>query len=144
MEEIDYSKYVVKEYEHWEILVKTNQSYLGGCIVWCKREDALDYTDMTPEEHKEFLEILKKLRAATQHCFQADWFNYAFLGNETRHLHCHFVPRYKEPREFLGVMFTDKFWGHNYRTDHEFLVSEKLLQEVKNKLRHALDHTNLG
>ena len=98
----DFSKYVVKEYTYWTVLIKTNQSYLGRCVVWCKRDDALDYTDMSNEEHAELLQILKELRVAAEKCFQANWFNYAFLGNETRHLHCHFVPRYEAPREFMA------------------------------------------
>ena len=27
--------------------------------------------------------------------FLSEWFNFSFLGNETRHLHCHFVRRHQ-------------------------------------------------
>ena len=40
--------------------------------------------------------------------------DYASLGNTFRHLHVHLVPRYREPREFLGLTFVDARWGRNY------------------------------
>jgi len=44
----DYSKFLVKEYTHWLVNVHENQGYLGRCVVWCKREDALDLADGEP------------------------------------------------------------------------------------------------
>lgn len=134
----DFSKDLVKEYSHWSVYVHHNQGYLGRCVVWCKREDAFDMVDATEEEQKELFLVLKDLQKASKDCFDPDWFNYAFLGNETRHLHGHFIPRYKEPKNFMGVTFEDTLWGHNYKTDHSFITSEDLLQEVKNKLKTSL------
>lgn len=134
----DYSKFLVKEYTHWLVNVHENQGYLGRCIVWCKREDALDLADATEAEQKELIIILSELREATKRAFQADWFNYAFLGNGTRHLHGHFVPRYSSPRELGGITFTDERLGHNYRTDHDFITPPEVLDAVREKLRKEL------
>lgn len=134
----DYSKFLVKDYTHWLVNVHENQGYLGRCIVWCKREDALDLADATEAEQKELITILGELREATKRAFQADWFNYAFLGNGTRHLHGHFVPRYSASREFEGVTFTDERWGHNYRTDHDFVTPPEVLEAVRIKLKDEL------
>ena len=135
----DYSKFLVKEYTHWLVNVHENQGYLGRCIVWCKREDVFDLADATKAEQQELVSIFGKLREATKRVFQADWFNYAFLGNGTRHLHGHFVPRYSTEREFEGVTFTDERWGHNYRTDHDFVTSSEVLSAVRDKLREELN-----
>jgi len=35
---------------------------LGRCVVWCKREDALDLTDVTPEEQSELFLVLRDLK----------------------------------------------------------------------------------
>ncbi|MEK7144411.1 MAG: HIT family protein [Patescibacteria group bacterium] len=134
----DYSKFLVKEYTHWLVNVHENQGYLGRCIVWCKREDALDLADATEAEQKELITIIGEVREATKRAFQADWFNYAFLGNGTRHLHGHFIPRYSTAREFEGVTFTDEMWGHNYRTDHAFVTPPEVLDAVKDKLKAEL------
>jgi diadenosine tetraphosphate (Ap4A) HIT family hydrolase len=135
----DFSKNLIKVYEHWEIYVHENQGYLGRCVVWCKRDNACDLADATPEEQTELFLALHDLRDATKKVFQPDWFNYSFLGNETRHLHCHFIPRYAQPKTFMDVVFEDKLYGHNYKTDYGFKTPAKLLSEVKNKLRKELE-----
>lgn len=134
----DYSKFLVKDYKHWLVNVHENQGYLGRCIVWCKREDALDLADATEAEQKELITILGELREATKRAFQTDWFNYAFLGNDTRHLHGHFVPRYSSPREFEGITFTDDRCGRNYRTNHDFVTFPEVLDAVRDKLKAEL------
>jgi len=134
----DFSKNLVKGYKHWEIYVHENQGYLGRCVVWCKRDDALDLADATPEEQSELFLVLRDLREATKKVFQPDWFNYSFLGNETRHLHGHFIPRYAKTKTFMDIVFEDKLYGHNYKTDHGFKTSAELLAEVKDKLKSVL------
>lgn len=81
----DFSKNLIKEYKYWQIYINANQSYLGRCVVYCKRPDALDLADATPEEQQELFIVLHDLREATKKVFQADWFNYFFLGNIMRH-----------------------------------------------------------
>jgi len=134
----DYSKFLVKDYKYWLVNVHENQGYLGRCIVWCKREDALDLADATKAEQEELITILGELRETTKRAFQADWFNYAFLGNETHHLHGHFIPRYSSSRELGGITFTDERWGHNYTTDHDFVTPPEVLYAVRLKLKGEL------
>ena len=134
----DFSKDLIKEYKHWAIYVARNQGYLGRCVVWCKREEALDLADATLEEQSELFQVLRDLREATKKVFQPDWFNYAFLGNDTRHLHGHFIPRYAKPRTFMGIVFEDKLYGHNYKTDHSFVTTEELWSTVRDKLKEVL------
>ncbi|MEK7576607.1 MAG: HIT domain-containing protein [Patescibacteria group bacterium] len=134
----DFSKYLVKDYKYWHLSVHPNQGYLGRCVVWCKRQDALDLADATVEEREELLIILQSLRGAMKKVFRADWFNYAFLGNETRHLHGHFVPRYSSPRQFHGIEFVDERWGHNWQTDEDFISTPELWGAVRLKLIEAL------
>ena len=136
----DYSRFLIKDYTHWLVNVHENQGYLGRCIVWCKRKDALDLTDATEAEQKELIKILGELRGAARRAFKANWFNYAFLGNGTRHLHGQFVPRYSGPREFEGVTFTDEKWGHNYRTNHNFVTPPEVLDAVRDTLKNELSH----
>lgn len=128
----------IKEYKYWTIYVFENQSYLGRCVVWCKRENALDLADATEEEQKELFVVLRDLREAAKKAFQPDWFNYSFLGNATRHLHMHFIPRYAKPRTFMGTEFEDKLYGHNFKTNRDFITSESLLLAVRDKLAEAL------
>ena len=134
----DYSKFLIKDYKYWSVNIHENQGNLGRCVIWCKRSDALDLADASKEEQEELFEILKTLREALQEVFKPDWFNYAFLGNGTRHLHGHFIPRYAKQRVFMGITFEDKFYGHNYKTDHSFITPEPVLSGVKSLLKKTL------
>ncbi len=134
----DFSKNLVKGYKYWEIYVHESQGYLGRCVVWYKRENALDLTDATAEEQTELFLVLHDLREAAKKVFQPDWFNYSFLGNETRHLHGHFIPRYAKPKTFMNVVFDDKLYGHNYKTDHSFKTSLELLLGIRDKYSEVL------
>lgn len=135
----DYSQFLVKEYKYWLVQIFENQGYLGRCVIWCKREDALDLADATDEEKDELFVVLRDLRDATKKAFRADWFNYSFLGNETRHLHCHFVPRYESEREFAGMVFKDELWGHHYRTDHDFITPKEVWEKARLQLKELLN-----
>jgi len=134
----DYSKDLIKDYKYWGVYIHKNQGILGRVYVWCKREDALDLPDATPEEQKELFEILQEMEKVLTRCFKPDMFNYAFLGNATHHLHGHILPRYAKPVYFNGQTFVDKNWGHNYRTDPSFITSSELLETVKQKMKENL------
>jgi diadenosine tetraphosphate (Ap4A) HIT family hydrolase len=137
MEE-DFSKFLIKDYKYWAVYIHQNQGYLGRCVIWCKRDSALDLTDATEEEQKELFLVLKELKDAIGKIFSPDWFNYSFLGNETRHLHAHLTPRYAKPKEFMGIVFEDKLYGHNYRTDYLFNTLPEVLSAVQEKIKKAL------
>ncbi len=83
------------------------------------------------EEQTELFSILKKVKLAIENAFHSDWMNYAFLGNEFRHLHAHIIPRYEHERVFAGVVFKDERWGHNYLTDHSFQTPPELLAQIR-------------
>lgn len=134
----DYSHLLIKDFTYWTLNIHENQGYLGRCVLLCKRADALDLAEATPEEQKELFELLPKIKKALYDAFQPDWYNYSFLGNGFKHLHGHIIPRYASPRIFEGVTFEDKRWGHNWRTDHEFTTTAVLLSKVQDKIKSNL------
>lgn len=134
----DFLQNIIKSYTHWEVYVHENQSYLGRCIVWCKRNNALDLADATPQEQEELFLVLHDLKEAAKKIFMPDWFNYSFLGNVTNHLHGHFIPRYSAPKEFKGITFDDKLYGHNYKTDHNFNTPTELLNAIRDEYKNEL------
>ncbi len=136
--EKDYSALFIKSYRYWEVSLYENQGYLGRCVVWCKREDALDMADMRSDEQEELFFVLRELKRASTEAFRPDWFNYAFLGNEVRHLHAHFIPRYAKPKDFAGMIFKDELYGHNYRTDRDFTVPAPIFSKILEELKNAL------
>lgn len=133
----DFDKFKIKKYKHWTVYLHENQCYLGWLVIWCDREDAEDLVDATQDEYQELLVIIKDMRQILEKEFNPDWFNYNLLGNGFRHLHCHLIPRYASERIVNGEKFTDDRWGHNYKTNHDFKISNETLVKIMEKvLKH--------
>jgi diadenosine tetraphosphate (Ap4A) HIT family hydrolase len=109
-----------------------NQNLLGRCVVALKRHEE-DLFKLTTTEREELWELAAKVRQALSNLFQADHFNFSFLGNSDRHLHLHIVPRYRGTRFFAGLVFDDKAWGHHYD-----LIPRRVPPEVAMQLVAAL------
>lgn len=135
-----YAANIAKEYRHWTVYVYSGgQSRIGRCIVWCKRENALDLADATLEEREELFEIVGRLRKATGNLWGATWFNYAFLGNVDRHLHCHFIPRYEKPVSFKGMTFVDEdYHGNPFKSGDGEPPSPTMLESIRAALAGVL------
>lgn len=134
----DYSDHLIKEYVYWTLGVHPNQGYLGRCVVWCKRADAKQLTDATPEEQKELFHVLYEAKHTLQQSFAPDWFNYAFFGNEVPHLHGHLVPRYKKPVLFMNKYFVDKHFGRHYQTDSTHITPQDVLYGVRDEIKRHI------
>ncbi|MCK4553307.1 HIT family protein [Candidatus Pacearchaeota archaeon] len=92
---------LIKEYNFWKLLIHPNQYYLGRCMIVLKRHIE-DITEINDNERNELFNIMKNLRKVIGELFEANLFNYASLGNITRHAHVHFIPRYNHEVEFEG------------------------------------------
>lgn len=134
----DYSRFLIKEYPLWSVYAHENQGYLGRCYIWCKREDARDFPDATNSEVLELWEIVKRINTGLALAFNPTMLNYAMLGNVTRHLHCHVIPRYQQPIEFAGVSFEDKRWGQNYQIDRSFKTQPELLDQIIDQMKRYI------
>jgi len=139
---MDFSRYLIKTYDQWDLYLMENQYYLGRMYLWAKREGKIDMTEMTSEEHQEWWEISQEVRAALNKLFQPDLFNWSFLQNQEshgHHLHMHIIPRYKTKREFSGVTFTDGNWGRNpspYPTD--FKIPDELTWQIRDTIKEQI------
>lgn len=115
-----YQKTIIKEYEHWTLLLHDNPGpYLGRAVVWLARAGGMQrFSDLAPHESLELTRILKEYEHALHAVWKPDHMNYAWLGNlfheHGGHGHMHVIPRYAVVREFLGAEFKDERYGDNY------------------------------
>lgn len=133
---------LIKDFKFWSVFIAKNQILPGKCVIWCKRENALDPSDATLEEWLEVRVIIKLLKNTVLNLYKADWLNYTFLGNSTHHLHMHFVPRYETERVVHGVKFVDKDWGREYQVDPKFKISNETIQQIKYEMSEELEKLN--
>jgi diadenosine tetraphosphate (Ap4A) HIT family hydrolase len=144
---------VIFSTDYWQVYIKPNQSCLGGAIIRLNRvEDDLD--DITIEELKDFLKVVRVMKIAAQEEFGAQHVNWVCLMNNGHVLtdpiggyllpfaivqvHFHFHPRYDVPKTFAGLKFTDENWGHNYRCSKKRMVPDDVLQQIAEVYREAI------
>ncbi len=128
----------IREYRYWTVSLHPNQYYLGRCMIILNRH-AEDFFDIEKNELGEVFEIAKQLRNAVKELFDANMFNYASLGNIIRHVHLHFIPRYRKEVSFEGIVFEDKRWGDNYAPyDRDFRIPKGVLLKIKDEIKSKL------
>lgn len=137
---MDYEKLKIKSFKHWDLYLHENQCYLGRTFVQLKDESGIeDFLDIKGEVREEFFQIGQSLKKALKTLFKPDKMNYAALSNASPVIHMHIIPRYKEPREFNGVIFKDTRWGQNYAPyDRSFITSESILFKIRDALKEQL------
>lgn len=137
---MDYDQLIIKSYKHWDVYLHENQCYIGRVFILLKDDEGIeDFLAIDGEVRDEFFLIGKKVKTALKTLFKPDKMNYAALSNVSEKIHVHFIPRYKEKREFSGLIFTDFRWGENYAPyDRSFILDESILFKIRDVLKEQL------
>ena len=137
---MDYEQLKIKSYKHWDLYLHENQCYLGRVFILLREDDGVeDFLSIQGEIREEFFQISEEIKTALKTLFQPDKMNYAALSNTSPKIHVHLVPRYKEIREFDGIVFRDTRWGKNYAPyDKSFQLEEGVLLKVRDALLEQL------
>lgn len=131
---------LIAESTFWKLILNRNQRFLGACFLSLKRHSE-SITELSPHEWSELQEEIKKTTNALWQCFAPDHFNYVFLQNQDRHVHMHILPRYANPRTFVGEEFDDPDYpshytipGYNHHLkekQYDWIATEIKLQYLK-------------
>jgi diadenosine tetraphosphate (Ap4A) HIT family hydrolase len=98
-----------------------------------------DFLAIEGEVRDELFSIGEEVKAALKALFQPDKMNYAALSNTSPKIHLHVVPRYKDSREFNGMIFSDTRWGKNYAPyDRSFALEEPTLFKIRDALKERM------
>ncbi|MBS0603739.1 MAG: hypothetical protein JSS60_01740 [Verrucomicrobia bacterium] len=140
MKEIDYEQLKIKSYEHWDVYLHENQCYLGRVFVLLKNDEGVeDFLSIEGDVREEFFLIGEEVKAALKILFRPDKMNYSAMSNVSDKIHVHLVPRYKDVREFGGVVFQDQRWGKNYAPyDRSFVLDQSILFQIRDAVKAQL------
>ena len=100
-------EFLIKSYKHWSVNIHHNQGCLGRCSLWYMGDGDKNLFELSREDEFGFWKVGKKVKTALDGLFLPDKYYYFSAGLHTPHLHFHFIPRYKEKREFDGIVFED-------------------------------------
>jgi diadenosine tetraphosphate (Ap4A) HIT family hydrolase len=137
---MDYNQLKLKSYRYWDVYLHENQCYLGRVFIQLREDEGIeDFLAITGEIRDEFFLAGEEVKKALKTLFNPDRMNYAALSNTSPKIHVHVVPRYKEPREFCGMIFNDARWGKNFAPyDRSFMLPETVLFKIRDTLKEHL------
>lgn len=104
-----YPDTVIKEYDHWIVLLRPAQITVGTLVLAAKSEEK-HLGNLTTEEWAEFAVVAKESEELLQVTFGAEKFNYLALMMKDPNVHFHFVPRYSTTVVINNKEFLDPDW----------------------------------
>lgn len=104
-----YPDSLVREFEHWVVLVRPDQITLGSLVLAAK-SDATAYGDLPRDAFAEQGEIVEAIERALRVFCDYEKINYLMLMMVDPNPHFHVIPRYSETRSWNGIDFPDTGW----------------------------------
>jgi diadenosine tetraphosphate (Ap4A) HIT family hydrolase len=109
IEKFGYPGTLLKELEHWVILLRPAQVTLGSLVLAAK-SDATAYSALPSEAFAEQAEAVRSIEQALSTFCAYERINYLMLMMVDPNVHFHVIPRYSETRSWNGVEFADAGW----------------------------------
>ncbi|MEH6758175.1 MAG: HIT family protein [Parasphingorhabdus sp.] len=104
-----YPATLIREYDHWVVLLRPAQVTLGSLIVAAKSE-AQDFGDLSPDHFSELKTVTADVSSALEGLVSHEKLNWLMLMMVDPHVHFHLIPRYEGTREWMGQIFADGSW----------------------------------
>lgn len=104
-----YPATLLKELDHWVILLRPAQPTLGSIVLAAKSE-VTDFSDLPDEAFAEQRHAVRLIESALRDFIRYAKINYLMLMMVDPHVHFHVVPRYEGSRSFGGQDYRDAGW----------------------------------
>ena len=136
IEKFGYPATLVRDYEHWVVLLRPQQATLGALVLAAKAP-VESFGELDPLATAELATIVPALEHVLGEVVAYDKINYLMLMMVDPHVHFHVLPRYSDAREFEGATFTDPGWPGPPRLDHHTAVNANLSSALLGALTRA-------
>lgn len=104
-----YPDTLIREYEHWFVLLREPQATLGSLIL-CAKSPATEFSALPQDAHSEMGQVVREIEHALKAAFSYEKINYLMLMMVDPNVHFHVIPRYSEPRSACGLTIPDPGW----------------------------------
>ncbi|WP_028970608.1 hydrolase [Sphingomonas sp. URHD0057] len=109
MEKFGYPATLLRELEHWVILLRPAQVTLGSLVLAAKG-DATAYSALPPAAFAEQGAAVGLIERGLAAFVEYEKINYLMLMMVDPNPHFHVIPRYSQPRRWGGLDFPDAGW----------------------------------
>ena len=130
-----YPQSLIKEYDHWCVVLREQQPTLGSLVLICK-QDVTNFSDISQAAFNELKSVTTELETGLTSFRPYQKINYLMLMMVDPHVHFHVIPRYDTVQSFNNVDFADAGWpavpqlGENISLENNMMTA--LLSELKN------------
>jgi diadenosine tetraphosphate (Ap4A) HIT family hydrolase len=104
-----YPETLIREYEHWLVLLREPQATLGS-LVLCARSEATEFSALPMQAYIEMGTVVGEIEHALKAAFAYDKINYLMLMMVDPNVHFHVIPRYSETPSACGLTIPDPGW----------------------------------
>jgi diadenosine tetraphosphate (Ap4A) HIT family hydrolase len=133
IEKFGYPDSLIREYDHWVVLLRPAQVTLGSLVLAAK-SDASAYSELTPEAFAEQGRVVGHIERALQAFCAYEKINYLMLMMVDREVHFHVIPRYSASRENDGTTFPDHGWPGQPDLGKAVVPTEDLARRIHAQL----------
>lgn len=116
IEKFGFPATLLKEFEHWVVLLRPAQVTLGSLVLAAKSA-ATAYADLQREAFVEQADVVAAIEHALGRFVRYERINYLMLMMVDPNVHFHVIPRYSEERSWGGFVFPDPGWPGPPRLD---------------------------
>ena len=109
LQKFGYPQNLVKEHDHWCILLRPQQITLGSLILAAKSESTA-FADLPRAAFVELATVIPEIEHSLQRFNPYNKINYLMLMMVDPHVHLHVIPRYAGSQVFDDIEFPDKGW----------------------------------
>lgn len=120
---------LLKEFDHWLVLVRPAQVTLGSLVLAAK-SDAKAYSDLSPDAFANQADATSFIESVLARFVSYERINYLMLMMVDPEVHFHVIPRYSIPRSWRGVEFADAGWPGPPRLDAAVKLEAGKLAEL--------------
>ena len=109
IDKFGYPSTLVKEFDHWVVLLRPAQITLGSLVLAAK-SNAIAYSGLPREAFAEQADAVAVIEQALTAFVSYERINYLMLMMVDPNVHFHVIPRYAEPRQWDGIDLPDAGW----------------------------------
>jgi diadenosine tetraphosphate (Ap4A) HIT family hydrolase len=106
LERFGYPNSVVKEFDHWIVLIRPVQTTPLSCII-AARAEVTSLGELSPLAGAELPLVIRGFETAVKRIAPAVKFNYLALMMVDPNPHFHAIPRYAAPLDLCGSLYGD-------------------------------------
>ena len=136
MVKFGYPGSLIREYEHWAVLLRPSQVTLGSLVLAAK-SGATAFGQLPPGAHAELATVTRDIEAALLAEIGYDKINYLMLMMVDPNVHFHVFPRYEGSRSLAGMAIADAGWPGPPDLKSAPDLSEDALERLRERLSNG-------